>query len=206
MKKTKMMLFNPCTSIDFEPKIALDNHELEVVEEMRVLGVTLQSDMKWGSNTESMVSRANRKLWILRRLKGSGAREEDLVDIYIKQVRSLLEFAVPAWNGGISQAQQVDIERVQKCALHIILDDEYFSYKNAIYSLHLESLVKRREKLCLNFALKAEKHPKHVKWFRPNTEHVFTRQNKPKYCEFQAEHTTFRKSPLSYLTNLLNHN
>ena len=44
-KKTKAMIFNPCTSIDFQPELVVDGHEIEVVEEMRVLGVIVTSDM-----------------------------------------------------------------------------------------------------------------------------------------------------------------
>ena len=40
-KKTKVMLFNPCTSIDFMPELDINNKELEVVEEMRLLGVII---------------------------------------------------------------------------------------------------------------------------------------------------------------------
>ena len=99
---------------------------------MRVLGVIARSDLKWYANTERIVGRANRKLWILRRLKESGAKEGDLIDIYTKQVRSLLEFSVPAWHGSISQVEQKDIERVQKSACHIILGEDYFSYRYAL--------------------------------------------------------------------------
>ena len=35
-KKSKVMLFNPFTSIDFMPELSLDNHELEVVDEIPV--------------------------------------------------------------------------------------------------------------------------------------------------------------------------
>ena len=85
-KKTKVMIFNPCTSKDFMPNLELANHELEVVEEMRVLGVILQSDMKWAANTDNMVKKAFKKLWVIRRLKGLGAGTNDLVDLYVKQV------------------------------------------------------------------------------------------------------------------------
>ena len=42
-KKTKLMLFNPCTAIDFMPEITLDGQQLEVVEEMRLLGLIIRS-------------------------------------------------------------------------------------------------------------------------------------------------------------------
>ena len=47
------------------PNIELDNNELELVVEMRLLGVIIQSDMKWTANTEYMVERAYKKLWVI---------------------------------------------------------------------------------------------------------------------------------------------
>ena len=37
----------------------LGGDQLEVVEEMRLLGVTLQSDLKWSKNTTDIVKRAS---------------------------------------------------------------------------------------------------------------------------------------------------
>ena len=62
---------------------------------------------------------------ILRRLKKLGAKNSDLVDVFIKQIRCILELAVPAWQGSLSQAEKLDLERVQKAACHIILGDSY---------------------------------------------------------------------------------
>ena len=132
--------------------------------------------------------------------------QDDLVDIYCKQVRSLLEFAVPAWHGGINQNDQIDIERIQKSACHIILGDNYSSYKNALKTLCLDPLSVRRDELCLKFAKKAEKHPKHSKWFVPNDNDVNTRQIKTKYKEVLAKHSRLQKSPISFLTDMLNDN
>ena len=203
-KKTKIMLFNSYTSIDFVPEVRLENHDIEVVEEIRLLGLIINSDMKWHSNTDNMVKRASKKLWILRRLKNSGAKNDDLVDVYTKQVRSLLELAVPAWHGCINQAEHMDIERIQKSAAHIILGENYLSYRNALKEMSLEPLGNRRDRLCLNFAIKAEKRPKHINWFKPNVNPVNTRKEKLNYMEGQAKHTRFKDSPQSFLTNLLN--
>ena len=203
-KKTKVMVFNPCKAWDFMPELSLNNQELEMMEEMRLLGVIVKSDMKWSSNTEHMLVKAYKRLWSLRRLKGMGATVEDLKDVYLKQVRSVLELAVPAWNGALTQADAKDIERVQKTALHIMLGGKYIDYRSALDTVGLESLVARREKLSLKFAKKAVKHPKHTKWFVPNTNTVNTRQEKEKFCPVYAKHKRFLTSPISYLTKLLN--
>ena len=126
------------------------------------------------------------------------------MDIYVKQIRSVLELAVPAWHSGINHTEKIDIERIQKSAAHIILGEEYESYRQAIKTLGLNSLVDSREKLCLKFALKAEKHNKFVKWFKPAVYPQNTRQDKVKYCSVLAMHSRFRKSPLPFLTDGLN--
>ena len=52
---------------------------------------TLISDMKWSSKTKYIVNKTYHRLWILRGLKMHGAGPEDLIDVYQKQVRNVLE-------------------------------------------------------------------------------------------------------------------
>ena len=203
-KKTKVMVFNPCKAWDVLPELTIDDQELEMVEEMRLLGVVITPDMKWASNTEQMLVKAYKRLWCLRRLKGMGATVEDLMDVYTKQVRSVLELAVPAWNGALTQSNKQDIERVQKTALHIMLGESYGCYRDALEAVGLVSLDERRHKLSLKFAKKAAKHEKHSKWFVPSVRLVNTRQEQDKFCPVYAKHKRFEDSPISYLTRLLN--
>ena len=107
-------------------------------------------------------------------------------------------------HGAITLAEQLDIERVQKCVAHIILGDDYVSYKEALKTLKLESLLSRRTKLCLKFAKKAERHDKFQHWFKVSNPKPNTRQKTSKYCQVKAMHNRFQKSPLSFLTRMLN--
>ena len=51
--------------------------------------------MKFDKNTECIVQKGFKRIWILKRLKNLGASSEQLIDINIKQIRSVLELAVP---------------------------------------------------------------------------------------------------------------
>ena len=82
----------------------LAGNGLETLESMKILGLTITSDLKWSTNTDIMVQKAYSKMWILKRLKKKGANQEDLTDVYIKQVRSILEFGVPVWNCSVTSA------------------------------------------------------------------------------------------------------
>ena len=111
-KKTKLILFNPGTARDFMPEFVLGKKELELVEETKLLGVVLRSDLSWSSNTEDIVKRANKKLWCLKRLRKLGADQNDLLDVYFKQIRSILEYAVPVWHPSLTGEDRLRIERV----------------------------------------------------------------------------------------------
>ena len=204
LKKTKLMLFNPAKSLDFMPTFNINNEEIELVEETKLLGLVIRSDLSWQSNTECMIRRCNSKLWILRRLKRLGATQEDLLDIYKKQVRSILEYAVPVWHSAITVEQSVAIERVQKTAFHIILGHQYKSYDSALKTLNMDTLNNRRTKLCNKFAKKSVNNSKFSKWFKINKKVKSTRNQFTKYCKVYCRTNRYEKSPISYLTNLLN--
>ena len=203
-KKTKLMLFNPCNSIDFLPKFELENNHIELVEQSKLLGLIITSDLSWNANTEYMVRRCNNKMWMIKRLKKLGASQDDLLDVYCKQIRSILEFAVPVWNASITGENVSQIERIQKTFLHITLGNRYQSYKSAIKLTGLQKLSDRRRKLCLTFAKKAQKHKKFTRWFKPNTKKTITRLTQPKFCNVYSRLDRYERSPLSHLTEILN--
>ena len=68
-RKTKLMVFNPGKIRDFLPRFSFNSMELEVVDEIKLLGIVIKNDLSWGANTDFIVQKANRKLWCLRRLK-----------------------------------------------------------------------------------------------------------------------------------------
>ena len=78
---------------------------------------------------------------MLRRLKPQGANTEEILEIYSTQVRSVLEFAIAAWNSGLTKSQVNQIERVQKTAFAVILGINHIDYKHSLDTLKMESQV-----------------------------------------------------------------
>ena len=203
--KTKAILFNQARKYDFFPELSVvENENLEVVEEIKLLGVLVRSDLSWSSNTEYMCKRAFTRLWILRRLKSMGASDHDLLDVYIKQVRCIVEFAVAAWASNLTQHEVKQIERIQKAALAIIFCDRYKNYENGLKISGLKPLSIRRKEICLKFAKKAHSNPKYSHWFSEYPGGVNTRSEKQFFKPVKARTARFRDSPISYLTQLLN--
>ena len=203
-KKTQFMVFNPCNNFDFEPFFEMNGQQIELVNIAKLLGVIVRSDLKWSSNTENITCKGFKRIWTVRRLKALGASKKRLVDVYIKQVRSVLEIAVPVWHPGITVNESRDIERVQKSALQVILGPRYINYKNALFKCGLKTLKQRRSELCERFAKKAAKHVKHRKWFVPNNKTTVTRLSQPRYRPVYTRTARFDRSPICYLTKLLN--
>ena len=81
-------------------------------------------------------------------MKNSGLDQDELLDAYKKEVRSLLELAVPVWHSSLSKFESKQIENVQKAALASILGLKYSSYKNALKITNLDTLFQRRNKIC----------------------------------------------------------
>jgi hypothetical protein len=200
-KKTKIMLFNTSKKHDFHPQIVSENGEvLDMDEEFKLLGVKITSNLKWDSNTQYICAKAYARLWMLRNLKRYGAKLEDLIDVYAKQCRSILEMAVPAWSPGLNRSHANQIERVQKTAFAIILGEEYISYSRALKFLNMETLEDRRKALCVSFAKKSFKSDKFNHWFCVDESNGSNMQ----LSDVKTRTKRFRKSPLPYLTELLN--
>ena len=89
-----------------------------------------------------------------------GSQRSQLLDIYDKQVRAVLELAVPIWQPALTIYESKQIERVQRSAFYIILGRDYESYDKALAFLGREALEIRRVHLCQKFATRTIKKPK----------------------------------------------
>ena len=128
--------------------------------------------------------------------------KEDLLEVFKIFIRGRLEYCAPVWNPTLTEEDKEDIERIQKTALKIILGESYGGYETALDMCQLTTLEDRRESLCLNFALKCLSNENHKNMFPETNNELLHHPTK-----FQVPlclHERYRKSPIPYLTNLLN--
>ena len=206
-QKTKTMIFNPLRKYDVFPEISIKQGELtEVVEEQKILGNIVRSDLKTISNTEYICKRAYRRMWVLRRLKSLGCPIPELLDVLRQQVISICEGSVAYWGPMITKVESNMLERCLKTGLHIIYQEDYVCFNNALSLSNMKSLKIRRLELISKFSKKAIQSTKYKNWFSHSKEPSEMRTRRKAapileqvYCRTQR----YQRSSLPFMTKLL---
>ena len=146
--KTNVMLFNYPRKWAFPPEVFFSNGSmLQVVDKVKLVGIMITNDLKWEENTKYLCTKARQKLWLLRRMKGLELSDLQMLDVYSKEIRSILEMCVPEWHPGLTRKQSRNIESIQKLAFRIILSHRYISYNHALFVFGVKTLEERRVEL-----------------------------------------------------------
>ena len=136
------------------------------------------------------VTRVNRVLWQLLRLRQLGASKDKLVTFYILKIRSILMFGAVCYHSALTKELSQRIELQQKRSLAVILGSKYRSYINALSLTSLPRLDILREEACLAWAIKTQSNPQHTDLFPLNQSEVQTRW-RPKYKEYKCRTDKF---------------
>ena len=115
----------------------------------------------------------------------------------------MAEHGVALWNSGLTKGQINDLEKIQKVALKIILGENYGSYDKACNFFNLETLSKRRNSLCVNFALKLFKSERSDQFF---THRKTKTRNTDPVVEKKCNTKRAYNAPHNYLARLVNQN
>ena len=116
---------------------------------VKLVGVWWTTWLDWDKNTCETCKKAYARLTILTKLKYVGVPKEDLIQIYILFVHSLLEYCSTVWHSTLTVEQSNNLERVQNRCLKIILGEDYQGYDDALEKCGLERLTLRREASCI---------------------------------------------------------
>lgn len=136
--------YNSCVSCP----IVTGNAVIEQVASFKFLGVNISRDLTWDVHVDYLLKKVNKRLYILRVLRRCGAHVSDMVKIYCAVIRSVMEYASPAF-ANLSVCLSNALERVQKRALSIMLPG--VNYREAMEQTGLATLEKRREEACEKF-------------------------------------------------------
>ena len=173
--------------------------------DIQILGIKVSNNLKFKDNTDYITEKARLRIWTLRKLLQKGFNEQFVIDVYMKEIRSILEYGVPVWNGAITKKDSLKIEKVQKIVLRLLLKEEYSSYTDACKYFNLDKLHVRRENLCIRFARKEYAKPENGIFLKSQSKSKRI-ASKKLVVEPRARTARYYKSSIPYLSRLLNAN
>ena len=121
---------------------------------IKLLGIWLDEDMSWDTNTRHICKKAFQRIQMLGKLKYAGIHMLDLITIYKLFIRSVTEYCSVVYHSSLTKQQSRKIELIQKASLKIILGNEYTDYKSTMMKFSICSLNERRDERVKKFALK----------------------------------------------------
>ena len=140
---------------------------------------------------------------ILHNLAAFSLPIQEMVEIYVLYIRSVVEFSCVVWHSSLTLEDSNALERIQKIALRIILQDSYHDYHQALKHVGLQTLYERREKLCIKFATQCVKKGKMSDMFPLNRKTVNTREHERFFVQ-PAFSDRLKYSAVPYMQRLLN--
>ena len=144
------------------PFISMNNCDISVVSQAKLLGVIICDDLSWEANTVAICSKASQRLHYLVNLKRAGLDRNSLVKIYCSFIRPILEYCSCVWHFALTKRDTTSIERIQKRALRFIFDFDT-TYEDCLYLSNLDSLERRRMSDCKRhfMSMCVPSHPLH---------------------------------------------
>ena len=116
----------------------------------KLLGVTVQDNVKWSLHVNYICKCASKKLYLLKRLRRFNLCTSDLLHFYFTVIRLTLEYACPLWHNGLIISDSDAIEHIQRRAIRIIFGTSS-SHNDILQNFRIDLLSTRRESLCKKF-------------------------------------------------------
>ena len=133
------------------PSLTIMDSTVTAVESFRFLGTTISQDLKWDTHIDSIVKKAQQRLYFLRQLRKFNLPQELLVQFYSAVIQSILCTSITVWFGS---ATKTDLRRLQR----IVRTAERITGTTlpTLKVLHSSRVSKRARKITLD-----PSHPAH---------------------------------------------
>lgn len=180
-------------NIYYQPILRLRGQLLAITDEVKYLGVTLSSDMKFSEHVHNISRSARQMLGALRRKFTRFISPAIIEKVYSACIRARLDYGCMAWDP-ILKGDIEDLERAQFLALRFFLKDWNIPYNEALSKAGWESLYARRQKLklCQFFKFYRGIHDHHFQFVHSvdTGRRISARSNLPPHHLEQRKHNS----------------
>ena len=105
----------------------------------------MSSDLKWNSHIDSIIKKAQKRLYSLSQLKRSGLGTRGLVQFFCTCIRPITEYKCPVFRDSLPAYLSSELRRVQKRAMRISFP--FCSYNESLVKSNVIKLSDRRREL-----------------------------------------------------------
>uniref|UniRef100_A0A1A8PUX4 Reverse transcriptase domain-containing protein n=1 Tax=Nothobranchius rachovii TaxID=451742 RepID=A0A1A8PUX4_9TELE len=102
------------------PPLTISNSPVSMVDSFKFLGTIISRDLKWETNINSIVKKAQQRMYFLRQLRKYGLPQELLIIFYTAAVESILCSSITVWFGSATKMDKCRLQRIIKTAGKII--------------------------------------------------------------------------------------
>ena len=160
--KSMCISFTLQKHLTVEP-ITINGCEIEQKEEVKLLGVTFDSHMRFSTHVDNIIRRTKPAFHAIIRLKKAGLTPTNLVLFYKSRIVSILTYCSPSWYPYISGNDKTKLERYERLCLRIILPN-IDSYDEQLGLLNLSPINAQLDASCTRYIEKirnSHDHPLH---------------------------------------------
>ena len=110
-----MVIYPNTNDTSWEPELYAKGEKMEVVSSYKFLGVDIDKGLRFNEHIERIVTKCRKRVNILRCLAGKdwGNSPESMRRMYIKYIRSVLEYRSSSWAPWISKTNLQKLEHVK---------------------------------------------------------------------------------------------
>ena len=124
--------------------IVIEGKELEVVGSVKLLGLNIASDLTWNSHILEVIKKASKRLYFLVQLKRARVPLQDLILFYTSCVRSVTEYAIPAFYNALPLYLKDEFLHIEKRSISNITAGDC----TVAHDLGIRPILEHYEILC----------------------------------------------------------
>ena len=150
-----------------------------------------------------MTTPARKRIFLIEKLITNGFEPEFILDVYFKEVRSILEYGAVLFHHALTRDLSEKIEAIQRLVLRLLSSslNLNLSYMESSILWCVEPLSLRRDRLCVTFLKRTLKNENHTNILMRRSIRI---PSKRPYQEDKSYHFRHFSSPMVALRRLAN--
>ena len=131
------------------PQITIGDDKLERVSTYKLLGVHVSNNLTWNEHVDAVTKKTTKRMYFIRLLKRAGVAPKELVHIYLASIRSIIEYAAPAWFFPCTGYLIAQLEVIQRRVLRIIFP--CLKYADALKMANIPTIEQRLHTISMSY-------------------------------------------------------